>query len=232
MWPSPPGFGFKGSGVTQMTRSLRKRRKGFSLVELLVVTVILAVLVAIVLPTFGVTESEAHETVRDKEMNDLRQAFAAMEADCMLSNLQLNSVVNCGLWPVFQREDPESALPDLTVDIYDPARGRGWRGAYAGAEGTRPIDPDATNAPGQSLLDPSDSDSVVVPVALNPWGNHYRVLCPRKADGTTNKLNRMALVCPGSDGALDTLRPTDSDAENDVVAAGDDYVILLRPLSK
>src|SRR5262249_39551983 len=53
-----------------------RSRKGFTLVELLIVVIILAILAAIVIPTIGTASAEAKESALRASLNTVRQAIS------------------------------------------------------------------------------------------------------------------------------------------------------------
>lgn len=64
-----------------MFSSIKERRKGFTLVELLVVIVVLAVLAAIVLPKFMDSSARSKESSLRTDLKLVRNAISAFQAD-------------------------------------------------------------------------------------------------------------------------------------------------------
>lgn len=65
----------------QLISSIKERRKGFTLVELLVVIVVLAVLAAIVLPKFMDSSARSKESSLRTDLKLIRNAISAFQAD-------------------------------------------------------------------------------------------------------------------------------------------------------
>ncbi|NLN79559.1 MAG: prepilin-type N-terminal cleavage/methylation domain-containing protein [Armatimonadetes bacterium] len=65
----------------QLIQTIRKRRSGFTLVELLVVIVVLAVLAAIVLPKFMDSSQRSKEASLKTDLKLVRNAVGAFQAD-------------------------------------------------------------------------------------------------------------------------------------------------------
>ena len=65
----------------QLIQKFRKRRSGFTLVELLVVIVVLAVLAAIVLPKFMDSSQRSKEASLKTDLKLVRNAVGAFQAD-------------------------------------------------------------------------------------------------------------------------------------------------------
>ena len=190
---------------------------GFTLVELVLVVVIIAVAASFLVPILGGVESRSVSEVTVYEMGRVRQAFAKLDSDCLLSDSQLSDIAEYGLWPLFRKEHPADSAKNLLE--FDPDGNRGWRGPYAREEGEVEID---SGSDGQSAPSPSGS-GVVVPVLRDPYSGYYRVLIPRGGEPA-----RLVLVCCGPDGVLDTT-PDDKDSNGDIEARGDDDVVRLLP---
>ena len=110
----------------QLFSSIKERRKGFTLVELLVVIVVLAVLAAIVLPKFMDSSARSKESSLRTDLKLIRNALSAFQADT-------------GKYPL--------ALADLagtdkaTVKVADGSvvAASDWHGPYLEAIPTDPI---------------------------------------------------------------------------------------------
>lgn len=96
--------------VNTVARDRRcRRRRGFSLMELLLVLVILAVLAALVVPRFANRSQQARETAAKADISSLETAIGAFEIDN-------------GRYPT-----SEEGLQAL---LAAPANVEGWRGPY------------------------------------------------------------------------------------------------------
>ncbi len=77
----------------QLISQIRDRRKGFTLVELLVVIVVLAVLAAIVLPKFMDSSSRSKEASLKTDLKLVRNAVATFQADIGKNPASLEDLV-------------------------------------------------------------------------------------------------------------------------------------------
>ena len=61
----------------------RNNKKGFTIVELVIVIAVIAILSAVLIPTFGTVIADANEVARDREASVLHQAYitACIQAD-------------------------------------------------------------------------------------------------------------------------------------------------------
>ncbi len=80
--------------MTKSIRSLHARRSGFTLVEMLLVLVILAVLAAIVIPKFSGRTQQAKETAAKSQINSIELALDAFEVDNGYYPTDLNALVD------------------------------------------------------------------------------------------------------------------------------------------
>jgi type II secretion system protein G len=64
-----------------MARPSRKRVKGFTLVELLIVIIIIAVLAAVIVPKFGNSSVRSRETALRSDLKAMRDAIDLFKAD-------------------------------------------------------------------------------------------------------------------------------------------------------
>lgn len=196
-------------------------RRGFSLIELMIVVAILGALVAIIIPSFGTSEQSAKDDVVVSEMRQLREAFAQFYLDNYPSDDALKDMAKYGLWPLFTTNAPPAPLASVVRVGYDAANRLGWRGPYALMEKS---DQSVYLQTGQikDVAEGTVSGAVTaIPVALDPYGGYYRVTAP--ASDPTD----LYLVCTGPDRTLQT-PPTSTDAYGRLVAVGDDTVLPLR----
>ncbi len=214
--------------MVRMNSTVKNVVRHFTLIELLVVTVILGVLSSIIITSVAQHEVGANNVVREKEMADIFNAFHRMECDCQLTDAQLDTVISHGLWPLFWYELSTTSTT-CALTTYDRYRATGWRGRYMIAESSVTIN---SVEEGQCR---SSTDSDTIKVILNPWGNHYRVLCPKDSSGNY-RYNYMTLVCPGvsclqngedSEEPLETLADSLNN-DGEIEAEGDDLALLLR----
>ena len=86
-----------------------RQARGFSLIELLLVLVILSVLAAIIVPKFTGRSEQARETAAQTEIRNLESALEAFETDC-------------GRYP--------TESEGLEALIEEPSDVSNWRGSY------------------------------------------------------------------------------------------------------
>ena len=111
-----------------MSRLASRKSKGFTLIEMLIVIVVIAILALIVIPRLLGAGRKAKEASLKGDLHQLRNAIQQFEADC-------------GDYP--------AALDDLMTKPTDTAGGSGldldltaWQGPYLRtADGTIPVDP-------------------------------------------------------------------------------------------
>lgn len=103
---------------TNRTRTLRKTRRGFTLVEMLLVMVILGTLAAIVVPKFTGRTEQAKETAAKTQISSISTALDAFEVDN-------------GYYP-----EGQEGLEELTEQ---PDDADNWRGPYL--KQAIPLDP-------------------------------------------------------------------------------------------
>lgn len=199
-------------------------RRGFSLIELMIVVAIFGALVAIIIPSFGYSEQSAKNDVVIAEMHQIREAFARFYQDNYPSDDKLSAMASYGLWPLFTTNTPPNGLDSIVRIGYDDANRLGWRGPYALMEKSdQPVylkngQPKNTTEEGGGSGTPA-----TIPVALDPYDGYYRVLHP---DSDPDPVN-LYLVCTGPDCTLQT-KPSSTDAFGRLVAVGDDTVLPLR----
>ncbi len=112
-----------------LMEKIRRDRRGFTLVELLVVIVVLAVLAAIVLPKFMDSSKRSKESALKSDLKLLRNAISLFQADtgyypAQLSDLAATSAPAKGL-------DSAGAQQDITASD--------WHGPYIEAVPTYPF---------------------------------------------------------------------------------------------
>ena len=98
---------YQGCGRTMA--ALKGRGRGFTLVEMLLVLVILATLAAIVIPKFAGRTEQARETAAKSQIATLCTALDAFEVDC-------------GYYP--------RTADGLDPLLVEPRNAKGWRGPY------------------------------------------------------------------------------------------------------
>jgi prepilin-type N-terminal cleavage/methylation domain-containing protein len=87
-----------------MSRFIRKRKGGFTLIEIMIVVLIISVLLAIAIPNF----MRARETSRAKScQSNLRQIETAKEQYAMDNKLSNGDEVSGTLWPDYIKQEPE-----------------------------------------------------------------------------------------------------------------------------
>ena len=196
-------------------------RRGFSLIELMIVVAILGALVAIIIPSFGFSEQSAKDDVVVSEMRQLREAFAQFYLDNYPSDDNVAKMANYGLWPLFTTNAPPDHSASVARIGYDAANRLGWRGPYALMEKS---DQSVYLQAGQ-IKDAAEGtvsgSAAAIPVALDPYGGYYRVTVPASDPAD------LYLVCTGPDRTLQT-PPTATDAFGRLTAVGDDTVLPLR----
>ncbi|MEM8549868.1 MAG: type II secretion system protein [Verrucomicrobiota bacterium] len=212
-------------------------RHGFSLIELMIVITILGVVVSLVIPAFGYSESNAKEDAHTAEMRAIQTAFVHYFYDNCPERDEgeaLHAISYYGLYPLCTTEgienldtDPISSsggsvtAKDAVQSNYDAANCIGWNGAYLLHEGWKDIDASVVGQPESGA-----SDAEHVPVVYDPYGGYYRVLIPD--DGTSQHPRLITLVCTGPNNILETA-PTDIDAYKQIYPVGDDIVLRLLP---
>ncbi|MEN6356601.1 MAG: prepilin-type N-terminal cleavage/methylation domain-containing protein [Armatimonadota bacterium] len=86
-----------------MSRFTAKRRRGFTLIEIMIVVLIIGILLAIAIPNF----MRARETSRAKSCcANLRQIETAKEQYAMDNKLSDGGVIAGTLWPDYIKQEP------------------------------------------------------------------------------------------------------------------------------
>ena len=93
-----------------MFKLMRTNKKGFTLIELIVVIAILAILAAIAIPTFSGIKDNANQSVILANARSIATAFNAYNAlnpdeDEMLDSIDITALTTAGLWPVGVTQD-------------------------------------------------------------------------------------------------------------------------------
>lgn len=99
----------RGKGIGCMSGATRSCRRGFTMVEMLLVLVILATLAAIVVPKFTGRSEQAKETAAKTQISNISTALDAFEVDN-------------GYYP--------SGSDGLQELIEEPKDAKNWRGPY------------------------------------------------------------------------------------------------------
>lgn len=141
----------------QILSQIRDRRKGFTLVELLVVIVVLAVLAAIVLPKFMDSSARSKEASLKTDLKLVRNAVATFQADIGKYPSSLEDLVETDKAKVKDKDGNVVAAND-------------WHGPYLESLPTDPIsgnDFDYTAATGK--VTSSASGSGLDGTVYNTW---------------------------------------------------------------
>ena len=86
---------------------MRKRRAGFTLVELMIVAVIVAILAAVAIPLMSANKKRAVATEAEAALGTLRTALRAVYAQKEAYNIDLNdTAISAG--------DPVTSIPGIT----------------------------------------------------------------------------------------------------------------------
>ena len=104
----------------------RNNKKGFTIVELVIVIAVIAILSAVLIPTFGSLISDANETARDQEAkNTLTELMIEADATTLGNGLNGYIVVDGYYYLVTNNnivdlDEPQSnEKPDGTVTVID-----------------------------------------------------------------------------------------------------------------
>ena len=213
---------------------MTKSHYNFSLLELMLVTVILGILIGISVTHFSSNEQDVQKLVQAKEMADIQRAFMRFYDDCVPADSDLEQIRRYGLWCLIQAENPkDKSTPwGTSFDFY---KNKGWRGPYMSSEGTKMVG-DVISIDGQ-VFDETEG-AIEIPVITTPYlldasasadsRNHYRVFVPNCNNIYDYK--KIVVVSPGANGLLETAESIAS-IGTDIVAIGDDTVIRLLPFN-
>jgi prepilin-type N-terminal cleavage/methylation domain-containing protein len=202
-------------------RSLRSfavtNSSGFSLIELMIVIVILGALVAIIVPMFSYSESDAKDDAVTSEMRAIQSAYIDFYNDNFPHNGELGNLSFYGLYPLCFTNEPAGysgahggTWSEAVRGEYDPYNNLGWNGPYLMQEGTNRVD--IANA-GQE----EDSGGMIIPIVKDPYGGYYRVL------SAYAESEKMSLICTGRNRKLQTTS-TDTNEQGwvEAIASGVD----------
>lgn len=202
----------------------RRRRRGFSLLELLVVMVILIAMAMIVLPTFsnvrittptGETQTPT-EVATHATMNSVRDAIAGQEGVIETMSHKSNALPR-KIEELVRAEPPAHVAedaPELTA--YDPINKIGWRGPY--------VLPTGRSLNGE-------------PTVVDGWGNELEIQIDFDKDGVVNPTESkfIRVVSAGPNGEIETpddienMKPGENiSSELTLSECGDDLVMFLR----
>lgn len=197
-------------------------KRGFSLIELMIVIVILGALVAIIVPMFSYSELEAKEDAVTTEMARIRNAYLDFYNDNFPHNAELGNLSFYGFYPLCFSTEPEEyssthggTWSDAVRGEYDPYNDLGWNGPYLMHEGTNRVD--ITDV-GQE----ADSGGMIIPIVKDPYGGYYRVL------SASAEPEKLSLICTGRNQELDT-ENTDTNEFGWIKAQDDDTALPLLP---
>lgn len=186
----------------------KKSPSGFTLVELLVVLVILAVLAGMVIPLLGESAEQGRLAVTQANLQRMREVIVgAPQAPGYLADTGKlpRTIKDLFIVPA----DNLAYLPQ-NLQTWNPVAKRGWRGPY--------------------LLDPGtrfdfDLDMIPDPAIFDGWGNPILLQIPTASMTAAENERHLRLVSAGPNGILDTpqapLMPT-------VASRVDDLVLFLQ----
>ena len=205
-------------------------KRGFSLIELMIVIIILGALTAIIIPMFSYTEHQAKEDAVAAEMARIRRAYIDFYNDNFPSDTELANLARYGLYPLVRTNSPSGYGGNWDEAVrgkYDPYNKLGWNGPYLMHEGpfvTVRVDA-AMPMDQRGQREVSGGTQEAIPVVLDPYGGHYRVLA---SFADTNKL---FLICTGIGRELDTMETDVDPTTGWIEAKGNDTALPLLPFN-
>lgn len=216
---------------------MKKKKKAFSLIELMIVIVIIGVMVSVMIASFDYSERRAEDESVQVEMYNIRKAFVAyykdnfpsLEAEGAFHLVSRFGVaVLCEQSSIYYDAISNSSHKDLYNEAFadkDMKNKIGWNGAYIMQEGRRSVkivdsfdeanvwqndaEYDTTNTTGTAIS---------IPVIQDPYGGYYRIVIPKGklGDDTSEQFypQYAFIVCTGANKTLQTFS-TDFDDNED-----------------
>ncbi len=130
---------------TQMIRKPRRARRGFTLVEILIVVIILGILAAIVIPQFTNASTQARQSNLSTQLQSLQQTIALYQ---LQHNNQLPTLLTTGWTQLTEYTDINGNVSATTSSTY----------AYGPYLNTTPVNPLTASANASTIAaDPSSS---------------------------------------------------------------------------
>ena len=145
-----------------MTRMANRRHKGFTLIEMLIVIVVIAILALIVIPRLLGAGRKAKEAALRGDLHQLRNAIQQFEADCgdyPLDENDLQTAPAAG----------SNGGSGISLDV------SGWQGPYLRTpDGNLPVDPfttlvDWTYTPATGEIHSSSTLTALDGTAYSAW---------------------------------------------------------------
>jgi prepilin-type N-terminal cleavage/methylation domain-containing protein len=189
----------------------------FSLIELMIVIVILGALVAMVIPLFSYSETDAKKDAVTSEMAAIRRAYLDFYSDTFPAANELQHLARYGLYPLVFTNRPDGyggSWSDAVRGAYDPYNKLGWNGPYLMHEGSKTVRVDEEGQNSET-----GGTQVSTCVVFDPYGGYYRVLA------SATDPAKLSLICTGRNQELETVSTLTTNGW--IVAQGDDTVLPL-----